>query len=58
MWFLQGEKAADLRCAAIVGSWTYLMLWPEDGKMRKEDVRRVYDGSIFYDIAAKREKRQ
>ncbi|KAI0687629.1 Caleosin-domain-containing protein [Cerioporus squamosus] len=26
----------------------------EYGVMKKEDVRRVYDGSIFYDIAAKR----
>ncbi|KAI0758834.1 Caleosin-domain-containing protein [Fomes fomentarius] len=33
---------------------TYLLLWPEDGIMKKDDVRRVYDGSIFFDIAAKR----
>lgn len=26
---------------------TYLLLWPEDGVMRKDDVRRIYDGSIF-----------
>ncbi|TKA62805.1 hypothetical protein B0A55_11249 [Friedmanniomyces simplex] len=25
----------------------YLLLWPEDGVMRKEDIRRVFDGSIF-----------
>ena len=30
------------------------MLWPDDGVMQKEDVRRVYDGSIFVDIASKR----
>jgi hypothetical protein len=34
----------------------YLMLWPEDGIMRKEDIRRVFDGSIFYEIAARREQ--
>ncbi|KAL1602284.1 hypothetical protein SLS59_004974 [Nothophoma quercina] len=27
---------------------TYLMLWPEDGKMRKEDIRAIYDGSLFH----------
>ncbi|KAI0757654.1 Caleosin-domain-containing protein [Daedaleopsis nitida] len=33
---------------------TYILLWPEDGVMKKDDVRRIYDGSIFFDIAAKR----
>ncbi|KAI1818509.1 Caleosin-domain-containing protein [Poronia punctata] len=33
---------------------TYLMLWPEDGKMKKEDIRRIYDGSLFYVIAQRR----
>lgn len=32
----------------------YILLWPEDGKMTKEDVRGVYDGSIFYTIAERR----
>ncbi|KAF9154850.1 hypothetical protein BG015_011795 [Linnemannia schmuckeri] len=35
---------------------TYLMLWPDDGIMRKEDIRRVYDGSIFHEWAAKSSK--
>ncbi|KAB5546839.1 Caleosin related protein-domain-containing protein [Coniochaeta sp. 2T2.1] len=34
---------------------TYLMLWPEDGIIRKEDVRGIFDGSFFYTIAARRE---
>ncbi|KAF9694405.1 hypothetical protein EKO04_007594 [Ascochyta lentis] len=29
----------------------YILLWPEDGVMSKEDIRGVYDGSIFYTIA-------
>jgi len=33
---------------------TYLMLWPEDGRIMKEDIRGIYDGSIFYTIAARR----
>ncbi|KAI0930509.1 hypothetical protein AcV5_007198 [Taiwanofungus camphoratus] len=32
----------------------YLLLWPEDGIVRQEDVRRVYDGSIFPELASKR----
>jgi hypothetical protein len=38
------------------GTATWLMLWPEDGRMMKEDVRGVFDGSIFYTIAARRAK--
>lgn len=33
---------------------TYLLLWPADGRMAKDDIRGVYDGSIFYTIAARR----
>lgn len=29
------------------------MLWPEDGKMKKEDLRGVFDGSFFYTMAAR-----
>jgi peroxygenase len=29
----------------------YILLWPEDGRMSKEDVRGVFEGSIFYTIA-------
>lgn len=31
----------------FTGLAVYLLLWPSDGVMRKEDVRRVFDGSIF-----------
>ncbi len=33
---------------SIVGTAVYLFLWPEDGILRKEDVRAIFDGSIFY----------
>lgn len=45
----------------------YLLLWPEDGIIRKEDVRGVFDGSIFFKkaeetkmrrLAAKKQKEQ
>jgi len=37
---------------------TWILLWPEDGRMKKEDIRRIYDGSLFYDIAARRSKQK
>ncbi|KAH7317639.1 Caleosin related protein-domain-containing protein [Rhexocercosporidium sp. MPI-PUGE-AT-0058] len=36
---------------------TWILLWPDDGRMKKEDIRRIYDGSLFFEIAARREKR-
>ena len=35
--------------AAVAFEWfaTYLLLWPEDGVMKKDEIRRIYDGSIF-----------
>ncbi|ROT43139.1 Caleosin-domain-containing protein [Sodiomyces alkalinus F11] len=36
---------------------TYILLWPEDGRMLKDDIRGVYDGSIFYTIASRRAKK-
>ncbi len=40
------------------GIATYLLLWSEDGRMKKDDIRRIYDGSIFFVIAARREKKK
>jgi peroxygenase len=42
----------------VLGSATYLMLWPEDGRIMKEDVRAIFDGSIFQRIADKVEKKR
>ncbi|KAF9466921.1 Caleosin, partial [Collybia nuda] len=33
---------------------TYLMLWPADGRMKKEDIRSVYNGSIFYKLSGRK----
>lgn len=41
-----------------VGTATYLLLWPDDGIMRKEDIRGVYDGSIFYKKAEEYERKK
>lgn len=51
------------RCVADIIGWggaifewlaTYIMLWPEDGRLMKEDIRATYDGSIFYKLAERR----
>lgn len=49
----RGKCANSFTCA---GGATYLMLWPEDGKMMKDDIRATFDGSIFYVIAERRAK--
>ncbi|KAH6949628.1 Caleosin related protein-domain-containing protein [Fusarium avenaceum] len=33
---------------------TYILLWPNDRRMIKEDIREIYNGSLFYKIAARR----
>lgn len=48
-WDVFGWMAAVLEWTA-----TYLLLWPEDGKMAKEDIKGVYNGSIFYKISGRR----
>ncbi|KZT11008.1 Caleosin-domain-containing protein [Laetiporus sulphureus 93-53] len=42
--------------AGAIMEWlfVYLLIWPEDGIIKKEDVRRVYDGSIFAELSLKR----
>lgn len=46
--------------AAASFEWlaTYLLLWPDDGIVRKEDARRVFDGSIFKDKAIEYQQRR
>ena len=39
-----------------IGIATYILLYPKDGRMKKENIRRLYDGSLFYEIAARRSK--
>jgi len=44
------------------GLATYLLVWPDDGVVRKEDARRVFDGSMFQikadEHAAKQRKKK
>ncbi|GAA5973895.1 hypothetical protein JCM3765_007328, partial [Sporobolomyces pararoseus] len=32
---------------------SYLLIWPKNGIVMKEDLRTIYDGSIFYSVANK-----
>ncbi|KIJ26208.1 hypothetical protein M422DRAFT_118426, partial [Sphaerobolus stellatus SS14] len=32
---------------------TYLLLWPEDGRLKKEDIRGIMDGTLFHKLADK-----
>ncbi|KAK0518418.1 hypothetical protein OC834_007737 [Tilletia horrida] len=43
---------------AFVFEWgsTYMLLWPSDGYVQKDDILGVIDGSIFPVVAAKRKK--
>ncbi|KAF4584634.1 hypothetical protein EYR40_004623 [Pleurotus pulmonarius] len=34
----------------------YLLLWPADGFMKKEDVRAIYDGTLFYNLAQSQDR--
>lgn len=42
------------RLTSFTGLATYILLWPDDGRMMKEDIRGIYDGSLFYKVAARR----
>ncbi|KAL8860755.1 MAG: hypothetical protein Q9178_002785 [Gyalolechia marmorata] len=37
---------------------TYLLIWPSDGIMKKEDVRSIYDGSIFFKRAEETKRKR
>ncbi|KAB8290428.1 hypothetical protein EYC80_010860 [Monilinia laxa] len=37
---------------------TWILLWPEDGRIKKEDIRRIYDGSLFYEVAARNDEKK
>ncbi|KAL2065614.1 hypothetical protein VTL71DRAFT_3284 [Oculimacula yallundae] len=58
--YMKGQRLyadpAGWGAAAFEWIATYILLWPEDGRMKKEDIRRIYDGSLFFEIAAKRKE--
>lgn len=41
----------DAYCEGIA---MYILLWPEDGRMKKSEVLGVFDGTTFEKIAQKR----
>lgn len=51
----RGSKSV-LEANGVAGGMTYVLLWPDDGVVRKEDARRVLDGSIFHEMTMKPRK--
>ncbi|KZO93116.1 Caleosin-domain-containing protein [Calocera viscosa TUFC12733] len=40
-------------CSAAAFEWlaVYLLLWPADNLFRKDDIKKLYDGRLFYEVA-------
>lgn len=55
---VKGQRvlADPFGATAVILEWlaTYLFFWPKDGILYKEQVRKMYDGSIFYEMAEQR----
>jgi peroxygenase len=60
VWSGQRVLADPVGWGGAVFEWaaTWILLWPEDGRMMKEDIRGIYDGSLFYRVAEKRERKR
>ncbi|KAL7620906.1 hypothetical protein AAE478_008216 [Parahypoxylon ruwenzoriense] len=54
----QGPAIRKLTCDESPGLATYLVLRPADGRMMNENIRGIYNGSIFYTIAKRRVARK
>lgn len=59
--YMQGKRLVldPFGWGGAIFEWiaTYILI-ARDGRMYKDDIRRIYDGSIFYEIAARREKKK
>jgi len=55
--YLIASIASNVRLTRV-GLATYLLLWPDDGIMRKDDIRGIYDGSIFYKKEAEHQRKK
>lgn len=38
--------------------FAWVLIWPEDGVLRKEDVRRLLDGSLYHEKVVNRAQRE
>jgi peroxygenase len=58
VWSGQRVLADPVGWGGAMFEWTatWILLWPADGRMMKEDIRGIYDGSLFYRVAEKREQ--
>ncbi|KAF1839514.1 Caleosin-domain-containing protein [Decorospora gaudefroyi] len=57
-----GQRCANDYFGWVAGGleWIamYILLWPHDGRMYKDDIRGVYDGTVFWKIAEARAQGQ
>jgi hypothetical protein len=59
-WFAGGLECKCLWIILVMKSLTYLgialyiLLWPQDGKLKKDDILGVFDGTIFGKLASQR----
>jgi len=69
MFFLKRDKkppstpppflvVIELLTLNLIGVATYIALWPEDGILRKEEVRGIYDGSIWAELEKREQRKQ
>lgn len=51
--YLSNASHFEIAADRSTGLALYLLIWPEDGHIQKEDVRKMYDGTLFFEIAEK-----
>ncbi|KAI9825733.1 MAG: hypothetical protein M1826_006917 [Phylliscum demangeonii] len=59
MWKGQAMVWDFFGWSATMFEWVgaYLLIWPDDGILRKEDIRAIFDGSIFYRKAEEHQRK-
>jgi hypothetical protein len=54
VWSVSFDLLEAGKRLTTAGIALYILLWPEDGKLWKDDILGVFDGSMFEKIATQR----